>query len=38
VPDFDHRDTEQHKRLLAAAFAGGGWRAPELLDPDRVSV
>lgn len=32
VPDFDHRDTEQHKRLLAAAFADGSWRVPELLD------
>jgi 2-polyprenyl-6-methoxyphenol hydroxylase-like FAD-dependent oxidoreductase len=32
VPDFDHRDTEQHKRLLAAAYAGASWRTPELLD------
>jgi 2-polyprenyl-6-methoxyphenol hydroxylase-like FAD-dependent oxidoreductase len=32
VPDFDYRDTEQHKRLLAAAFAGSSWRVPELLD------
>jgi 2-polyprenyl-6-methoxyphenol hydroxylase-like FAD-dependent oxidoreductase len=31
VPDFDYRDTAQHKRLLAAAFADGGWRVPELL-------
>jgi 2-polyprenyl-6-methoxyphenol hydroxylase-like FAD-dependent oxidoreductase len=31
VPGFDYRDTAQHKRLLAAAFAGGGWRVPELL-------
>jgi 2-polyprenyl-6-methoxyphenol hydroxylase-like FAD-dependent oxidoreductase len=31
VPDFDHRDTAQHKRLLAAAFQDGGWRVPELL-------
>ncbi len=31
VPDFDYRDTAQHKRLLAAAFQGGGWRVPELL-------
>src|SRR6266542_3006549 len=31
VPDFDYRDTTQHKRLLAAAFQGGGWRVPELL-------
>ncbi|MGH3766087.1 MAG: FAD-dependent monooxygenase [Pseudonocardiaceae bacterium] len=32
VPDFDHRDTAQHKRLLAAAFAEGSWRVPELLN------
>jgi 2-polyprenyl-6-methoxyphenol hydroxylase-like FAD-dependent oxidoreductase len=32
VPGFDHRDTDQHRRLLVAAFAGGRWRTPELLD------
>jgi 2-polyprenyl-6-methoxyphenol hydroxylase-like FAD-dependent oxidoreductase len=31
VPDFDYRDTSQHKRLLAAAFAGACWQVPELL-------
>jgi 2-polyprenyl-6-methoxyphenol hydroxylase-like FAD-dependent oxidoreductase len=31
VPDFDYRDTAQHKRLLAAAFVDGAWRMPELL-------
>jgi 2-polyprenyl-6-methoxyphenol hydroxylase-like FAD-dependent oxidoreductase len=31
VPDFDFRDIGQHKRLLAAAFADGSWRVPELL-------
>jgi 2-polyprenyl-6-methoxyphenol hydroxylase-like FAD-dependent oxidoreductase len=31
VPDFDHRDTAQHKLLLATAFAGGSWRVPELV-------
>jgi 2-polyprenyl-6-methoxyphenol hydroxylase-like FAD-dependent oxidoreductase len=31
APGFDHRDTRQHKRLLAAAFADGAWRVPELL-------
>jgi 2-polyprenyl-6-methoxyphenol hydroxylase-like FAD-dependent oxidoreductase len=31
VPDFDYRDIAQHKRLLAAAFQGDGWRVPELL-------
>jgi 2-polyprenyl-6-methoxyphenol hydroxylase-like FAD-dependent oxidoreductase len=32
VADFDYRDTAQHKRIVAAAYAGGGWRTPELLD------
>jgi 2-polyprenyl-6-methoxyphenol hydroxylase-like FAD-dependent oxidoreductase len=32
VPGFDHRDSAQHKRLLAAAFADVAWRVPELLD------
>jgi 2-polyprenyl-6-methoxyphenol hydroxylase-like FAD-dependent oxidoreductase len=32
VPDFDYRDTGQHKRLLAAAYANGSWRVPDLLD------
>ncbi|MFG1821441.1 FAD-dependent monooxygenase [Microbispora bryophytorum] len=36
MPGFDHRDTEQHKRMLTEAFAGVSWRAPELLE--RVSV
>jgi 2-polyprenyl-6-methoxyphenol hydroxylase-like FAD-dependent oxidoreductase len=31
VPGFDYRDTAQHKRLLAAAFAEASWRVPELL-------
>ncbi|RSM44403.1 monooxygenase [Amycolatopsis balhimycina DSM 5908] len=32
VPGFDHRDTGQHKRMLAEAYAGAGWRVPELLE------
>ena len=32
VPDFNRRDTAQHKRVLAAAFADGSWRVPELLN------
>jgi 2-polyprenyl-6-methoxyphenol hydroxylase-like FAD-dependent oxidoreductase len=32
LPGFDHHDIEQHRRLLMAAFAGGRWRTPELLD------
>jgi 2-polyprenyl-6-methoxyphenol hydroxylase-like FAD-dependent oxidoreductase len=31
VPDFDYRDIELHKRLLAAAFADGSWRLPDLM-------
>jgi 2-polyprenyl-6-methoxyphenol hydroxylase-like FAD-dependent oxidoreductase len=36
VPGFDYRNTAQHKRLLAAAFADASWRVPELLQ--RVHV
>ncbi|GIH97327.1 FAD-dependent monooxygenase [Planobispora siamensis] len=36
-PGFDHRDTEQHKRLLTEAFAGVSWRAPELLERVRAA-
>jgi 2-polyprenyl-6-methoxyphenol hydroxylase-like FAD-dependent oxidoreductase len=37
--EYDYRDVEQHKGLLRDAFAGVGWRVPELLtgamaDPD----
>jgi 2-polyprenyl-6-methoxyphenol hydroxylase-like FAD-dependent oxidoreductase len=31
IRGFDHRDLEQHKRLLTAAFADSAWRVPELL-------
>ncbi len=31
LADFDHRDIEQHRLLLAAAFGRGSWRTPELL-------
>ena len=37
IPHLDHRDLEQHKRLLTAAYAGAGWRVPELLDRVRVA-
>jgi 2-polyprenyl-6-methoxyphenol hydroxylase-like FAD-dependent oxidoreductase len=37
VADFDHRDLDQHKRLLSAAYAGAGWRVPELLDQVRAA-
>jgi 2-polyprenyl-6-methoxyphenol hydroxylase-like FAD-dependent oxidoreductase len=32
VSGFDHRDMAQHKRLVTAAFAGGGWRTPDVLE------
>jgi 2-polyprenyl-6-methoxyphenol hydroxylase-like FAD-dependent oxidoreductase len=31
LADFNHRDIEQHRLLLAAAFGTASWRAPELL-------
>ncbi|MEU9291526.1 FAD-dependent oxidoreductase [Streptomyces sp. NPDC048275] len=37
VADFDHRDTAQHKRLLAGAYADAGWRVPELLERVRAT-
>jgi 2-polyprenyl-6-methoxyphenol hydroxylase-like FAD-dependent oxidoreductase len=32
IADFDHRDTGQHKRIVAEAYADAGWRVPDLLD------
>ena len=37
IANFHHRDLDQHKRLLTAAYAGAGWRVPELLDRVRVA-
>ncbi|MGW4486862.1 FAD-dependent monooxygenase [Amycolatopsis sp. NPDC004368] len=37
LPDFDYRDTTQHKRLLQTAYSGAGWRVPELLDRVRAA-
>ncbi|MFL6126549.1 FAD-dependent monooxygenase [Actinophytocola sp.] len=37
VREFDHRDADQHKRIVTAAYAGAGWRVPELLDRLRAS-
>ncbi|MGX9792438.1 FAD-dependent oxidoreductase [Mycobacterium sp. MMS18-G62] len=37
IPQFDHRDVDQHKRLLCDAYAGAGWRVPELLDRVRAA-
>jgi 2-polyprenyl-6-methoxyphenol hydroxylase-like FAD-dependent oxidoreductase len=38
APDFDHRDTAQHERLLRFAYAGGAWRTRELLDRVRAAA
>ena len=32
IAGFDYRDTKQHKRIVADAYANVGWRAPELLE------
>ncbi|MEV0400666.1 FAD-dependent monooxygenase [Actinoallomurus sp. NPDC050550] len=37
VEDFDHRDLEQHKRIVTDAYAGGGWRIPDLMDSVRAA-
>jgi 2-polyprenyl-6-methoxyphenol hydroxylase-like FAD-dependent oxidoreductase len=31
VPGYRHQDMDLHKRLVIEAFAGAGWRVPELL-------
>ncbi|WP_223691012.1 FAD-dependent oxidoreductase [Leifsonia poae] len=35
--DFDYRDLAQHKRLIEEAYAGNGWRVPELLERVRAA-
>jgi len=37
IEGFDHRDIAQHKRIVIDAYAGGGWRLPELLDRVRTA-
>jgi len=37
IAGFDYRDTEQHRRIVAEAYAGTGWRVPELLDRLRTT-
>jgi 2-polyprenyl-6-methoxyphenol hydroxylase-like FAD-dependent oxidoreductase len=32
VAGFDHRDPDQHKAILAAAYGNDGWRVPEMLE------
>ncbi len=31
-PDFDHRDIQAHRRMVTEAYAGVGWRVPQLLE------
>ena len=35
IPAFDHRNHDQHKRLMEAEFADLGWRVPEFLNVAR---
>jgi 2-polyprenyl-6-methoxyphenol hydroxylase-like FAD-dependent oxidoreductase len=37
IAAFDHRDTDLHRRLVTDAYAGAGWRVPELLDRVRTT-
>lgn len=37
TPGFDPRDAERNRRMLHTAYAGGGWRIPELLDRVRAA-
>ncbi|MFI6734141.1 FAD-dependent monooxygenase [Nonomuraea sp. NPDC050451] len=37
VRGFNHRDLAQHKRILTDAYAGDGWRVPELLEQARAT-
>jgi 2-polyprenyl-6-methoxyphenol hydroxylase-like FAD-dependent oxidoreductase len=37
VDGFNHRDTEEHKRIVTDTYAGDGWRVPELLDQVRAT-
>ncbi|SHN35107.1 FAD-dependent monooxygenase [Cryptosporangium aurantiacum] len=35
--DYDHRDVEQQRRIVAERFAGLGWEVPALLDAARTA-
>ena len=37
LPGLDHRDTARQRGIVAAAYAGMGWRVPELLERVRVA-
>ena len=38
IPDFDHSDGEQHKRIVATEFADIGWKVPQVLEAVRASA
>ena len=35
ISDLDYRDTARHKQIVVDAYAGTGWRVPQLLDQVR---
>jgi 2-polyprenyl-6-methoxyphenol hydroxylase-like FAD-dependent oxidoreductase len=37
VDGFDHRDADQHTRMVTDAYAGAGWRIPQLVDRFRAT-
>jgi 2-polyprenyl-6-methoxyphenol hydroxylase-like FAD-dependent oxidoreductase len=37
LPGFDHRDMEQHRRLVADTYQADGWQVPALLDEMRAT-
>ena len=37
IPDFDHTNLDQHKRILEDHFAGMGWRVPEFMEAVRAA-
>jgi 2-polyprenyl-6-methoxyphenol hydroxylase-like FAD-dependent oxidoreductase len=37
IGDFDHSDSEQHKRIVVATFGDLAWKVPQILDAVRAS-
>lgn len=38
LADYDHRDTARHIEVVSEAYAGMGWRVPELLEQMRTAA
>lgn len=38
LPDYDYRDSSAHKDVVADAYAGMGWRVPDLLQQMRAAT